>query len=412
MNYATMNGFMRKFAIFSIIGITALMPLASVLATDTPVTFVRRSEAAMILMKNAGVAVDIDAKSYGDYPDVLDGEWYVPYILKGLELGLFSVEESTGLVHPHRSVSRADFLMMITKVFDLTRSIPYSYTDVSEDDWFSAYAGLSWRYKLFDIKNNPNLLQPHMRITHEEVAQALYTLLTKEPSLQPEPGMLPVKSEHTYQKDTDPTLLKTIHTQIQGTSQKIVEAYTDTITPQNVKSAMLNLFRSRASLAEQTRNELIAAVNEVRAQYNLASMRSSYYLEQSAQRHAKDMADRGYFSHFTPEGLSYVDRIKAAGYLHTNPLACSCSQQFDLDAVTIEQGPDFIITGNEQCSCDPIFSLGENLAKGQLSVKQVMADWMESPNHRKNILRPEFEEIGIGLFGDVWVQNFGRLKFQ
>lgn len=184
-------------------------------------------------------------------------------------------------------------------------------------------------------------------------------------------------------------------------------------TPNTVKMILLRLIRSKASLAAQTRNDLIHAVNEERAKFKLTPVKSNYYLEVSAQRHAKDMADRGYFSHYTPEGLSYVDRIRAGGYLDIHPNSCSCVQRFDLSGESHikNQGPDFIVIDQQECKCEPIFSLGENLAKGQLSVQQVMEDWMNSPNHRRNILRPEFEEIGIGLFEDEWVQNFGRLKF-
>jgi uncharacterized protein YkwD len=42
-----------------------------------------------------------------------------------------------------------------------------------------------------------------------------------------------------------------------------------------------------------------------------------------------------------------------------------------------------------------------------------MQDWMNSPGHRENILKPDFEEIGIGIrsggdYGMYWVQEFGQ----
>jgi|TARA_Y100000310_G_scaffold278680_3_gene297296 uncharacterized protein YkwD len=367
----------------------------------------------MILLKNAGIEVDKSAQTFGDYPDMLDGQWYVPYMLEGIALGLLQADSSTGLAHPHRSVSRAEFLMMMTKVFDLTTNIPYQYTDIPLNAWFSSYAGLSWRYKLLDDANNPTLLQPELKISHKAAAKAIYALLQAEPSLQPNPGMFSVKQQESAPKDQRSSFFENITISVAKTTTKVVKGYTDISTPKSVKTAMLSLIRSRGSLAEQTRNDLIHAINEERARYKLTPLRSNYYLELSAQRHAKDMADRGYFSHYTPEGLSYVDRIRGGGYLDINPNSCSCAQKFDLGggASIDTQGPDFVVTGLQECSCEPIFSLGENLAKGQMSVKQVVQDWMDSPNHRRNMLRPEFEEIGIGLFEDLWVQNFGRLKF-
>ena len=41
-------------------------------------------------------------------------------------------------------------------------------------------------------------------------------------------------------------------------------------------------------------------------------------------------------------------------------------------------------------------TLGENVAIGQASPKKVMTDWMNSPGHRKNILNPQYKELGVG----------------
>lgn len=55
-------------------------------------------------------------------------------------------------------------------------------------------------------------------------------------------------------------------------------------------------------------------------------------------------------------------------------------------------------------------SSGENIAKGQKTAKEVVEDWMNSPAHRANILRPEFTRICIGIYGygedKYWVQEF------
>jgi len=93
---------------------------------------------------------------------------------------------------------------------------------------------------------------------------------------------------------------------------------------------------------------------------------------------------RGYFDHFTPEGLSYVDRIKNMGYASIDISTCNCTA---FKAV-----------------------IGENIAKGQRSVNWVMNEWMDSPSHRKNILSPYFKEMGVGIADKVWVQNFGSVE--
>jgi len=55
---------------------------------------------------------------------------------------------------------------------------------------------------------------------------------------------------------------------------------------------------------------------------------------------------------------------------------------------------------------------GENVATGQLSPEQVVAEWMASPGHRRNILDPNFRLMGVsyGTGADgrtYWAQSFG-----
>lgn len=66
---------------------------------------------------------------------------------------------------------------------------------------------------------------------------------------------------------------------------------------------------------------------------------------------------------------------------------------------------------------DPIL-LGENIAWGQRTPKEVVEGWIGSPGHRANLLREDFTQIGIGYYrlkddeGDLnaeryWTQIFG-----
>lgn len=422
---------MRKFciatAILTLLVLTTGIPWHTTYANHKPETYMRRAEAVMLLLKNAGIKVDPNASTFGDYPDVLDGQWYVPYIVKGVEMGLLSEEKETGLLYPHRTITRAEFLRMLTRTFNMPTGMPYQFTDVKPDDWFAEFAGLAWKYRLLLDEENPTLLNPDDTVSHEEAILTIYTLLGAEPSLQHVPNMVPVRQEVPDEKKTGfiRTIIDTLRptpepvmpvrqpvTEQEHTVQKISSLPPPTLpvmsTPSAVKNAILKLIRERGNPAEKTRKDLLEAVNDVRAQYNLAPLRTNTLLQKSAQKHAKDMHDRGYFSHFTPDGRSYVERIKGAGYVNIDPRICGCAEHFNEQGYAEDTSKEFVIDLNH-CSCQPRFSLGENLAKGQISVEQVMEDWLNSQNHRKNILRPQFEEIGIGLFGDIWVQNFGRL---
>ena len=55
----------------------------------------------------------------------------------------------------------------------------------------------------------------------------------------------------------------------------------------------------------------------------------------------------------------------------------------------------------------PWMAIGENVAQGQRTPNEVVADWMKSKGHRANILNPDFSEIGVSRVGNYWVQVFG-----
>lgn len=54
--------------------------------------------------------------------------------------------------------------------------------------------------------------------------------------------------------------------------------------------------------------------------------------------------------------------------------------------------------------------VGENVAYGQRDPAEVMHAWMNSPGHRKNILNPNYSEIGVGAVANgrsiYWTQMF------
>jgi len=105
---------------------------------------------------------------------------------------------------------------------------------------------------------------------------------------------------------------------------------------------------------------------------------SNANLRCSARLHSKDMSDRSFFAHDTPDGVDPFARMQAAGY-----------------------------SGG---------TMGENIAMGQTTPREVVDGWMNSPGHCSNILNSGFDEIGIGYYkgpdsgwtpGNYWTQNFG-----
>lgn len=102
-------------------------------------------------------------------------------------------------------------------------------------------------------------------------------------------------------------------------------------------------------------------------------------LEKAAKGHAKDMASKKYFSHTSKDGRDAMARAENAGYKH-----------FGYQS----------------------FTVGENIAQGQMSIEQVMDGWLHSEGHCRNLMNPDFKEVGIWMIDTYWVQDFGgRIEF-
>lgn len=142
---------------------------------------------------------------------------------------------------------------------------------------------------------------------------------------------------------------------------------------------------TRTARPTDVRDELFDRINAERTKAGFPALRRNSQLDASAQAYAEDMDRRGFFSHESPEGTLFDERIKATGY-------------GDLAA--------------EICKCSFSTNFAENIAKGQETPAAVTRAWMNSPKHKENILDPNFEDVGYGFSGDVWVQNFGRVMMR
>jgi len=130
---------------------------------------------------------------------------------------------------------------------------------------------------------------------------------------------------------------------------------------------------------EQWRSEVLRLVNQERAAAGLQALSGNEILEKEATEYACEMIQNDFFGHVNPVTDERLrDRASKFGYEY--------------------------------------HKIGENLAAvpaEDCTPETVMEYWMDSDGHRKNILEPEFTEIGIGIrtggqYGTYWVQEFGR----
>ena len=108
-------------------------------------------------------------------------------------------------------------------------------------------------------------------------------------------------------------------------------------------------------------------VNKERTQRGLSSLTYNWALAKMAEDKAKDMYNNNYFSHTSPTYGSPFQMMKSYGVSYT--------------------------------------AAGENIAKGQRTPQEVMNAWMNSSGHRANILNANYNQIGVGYYNGLWVQE-------
>lgn len=114
------------------------------------------------------------------------------------------------------------------------------------------------------------------------------------------------------------------------------------------------------------RASTLCLVNRERSARGMRKLRTNKRLGRAARGHAEDMVRRTYFAHDSLSGKTFIDRIEHAGYMRR---AHS-------------------------------WTVGENLAWGtghEATPRQIAIAWMHSPEHRANILKRRYREIGIGI---------------
>jgi len=129
--------------------------------------------------------------------------------------------------------------------------------------------------------------------------------------------------------------------------------------------------------SEITGENIIQLVNKERISQGLNSIIENSVLSQAAENKINDMIKNDYFAHTSPSGVSPWHWIENSGY-------------------------DYKYAG-------------ENLAINFTTAESQHKAWMESETHRKNILNPSYQEIGIavakgkvnGSFATIVVQFFG-----
>jgi len=116
-------------------------------------------------------------------------------------------------------------------------------------------------------------------------------------------------------------------------------------------------------------------VNEQRELNDLKPLKYDNTLSEIAKQHSRDMFERNYLEHDSPEGLNHGDRLEQNGFSCTG----SGENLFHLESSLFDRTADVL---------------------AEYTVKS----WLKSQSHRQNMLDSGFEIEGIGV-----IQNNGDL---
>jgi uncharacterized protein YkwD len=124
-------------------------------------------------------------------------------------------------------------------------------------------------------------------------------------------------------------------------------------------------YRAQASHATLSSLEsgVVAQLNQIRAAHGLQPLRLNARLTASADQHSREMTAKGYFAHESADGSAFWKRVER--YYGSSKFG--------------------------------YWSVGENLlwSSAELDPKEAIDLWMQSPEHRANILTARWREIGI-----------------
>src|SRR3990167_2936489 len=145
-----------------------------------------------------------------------------------------------------------------------------------------------------------------------------------------------------------------------------------TVKPEDEGSIDLQFTQKELAVDFESERVMFEFVNEERVKFGAKPLKWDENLAEVGRNHSKDMFERGYFSHFSPEGKDVGNRLEKAGIDYT--------------------------------------AAGENLALAP-TVSRAHTGLINSPGHRRNILDPSFGEIGIGavdggIYGKMFTQVF------
>ncbi len=287
-----------------------------------------------------------------------------------------------GYYRPKNNINRAEFTkILVASQFnqleiDTCNLNSFSFTDVPKNAWFAPYICVAKSEGIVDGYPD-GTFKPGQNIIFSEAAKIIaqsFNLPLEE--LQPwyAPFVQILSDRRAIPFDID-KVEKAI------TRGEMAELIFRIMTNRTDKPSREFNFRSYASLEgiDPYKDKFFLLLNQVRRANNLPSFKRDVKLEAASQYYSERMNEEEFFHYIDPQGKKVADRAREVDY-------------------------DYM-------------ALGENTTVGDYSPAGLITKWRGSENQWKDVMNPNFLEVGIGrqpvtkgtyYKGAYWVVMFGQ----
>ncbi|NLW75623.1 MAG: hypothetical protein GXY18_04250 [Methanomicrobiales archaeon] len=141
------------------------------------------------------------------------------------------------------------------------------------------------------------------------------------------------------------------------------------------------------SYADSISGYLYLKTNKYREYLGLRPLEFDDDLRKIAFDHSLDMIERSYFSHYTPEGIDPAGRAQLAGY--------DINRKMDDGSIRTGIAENIIRIASGHTIGKAYTGFVDPTTPEEIA-DVMMIEWINSPEHNKNLINPTIEKVGIG----------------
>ena len=307
------------------------------------------------------------------YTDVREKDWYYKPVVEATQNGYIQGYQNNTF-KPHRNITRSQIAKMFGRVIGMSDRMVYDvpFRDVSKSHSAHDEITLLTQNGVFVEADYFNPSKPMTRAQYSKVLVKTLSLPYKEGLENPfsdstdahwwngyvsylyHAGIIKGKTPSTFDPNAPVT-----RAQAASMLMKAIEFRKNPQLKNIVFDPYTDAYRSIVFSHEQMMRDTVTLVNRERTKQGLPTVTGDFTLHQLATIKSIDLSERKYWDHKSPTYGHPWDMASGFGYRYV--------------------------------------AFGENIAHGYKSAEDVVAAWMNSEGHRKNILNKTYTHIGVGI---------------